>query len=254
MSVLMIGALPKGSTYVESHTHSVSEIIIVTEGEGFRTVDNKQLTFHQGEIIIIPPNVPHQSHSGGEYMEIFIQTDQPISLGADNSENGIIVLDDDEENAVSTLAKMMLFRYIRGEKNDPTLTLMYDLVVQLLAEKCAALQRDPVVEDVCRLLALHYNDSQLSLAELLESTGYNRDYVRRRFIAVRGVTPSEYLTSLRVEHAKRLLKRKDELQLSIADIGEMCGYYDSRYFSRVFKKQVGVTPEVFATNKLLEQN
>lgn len=254
MSVLMIGALPKGSTYVESHTHSVSEIIIVTEGEGFRTVDNKQLAFHQGEIIIIPPNVPHQSHSGGEYMEIFIQTDQPISLGADNSENGIIVLEDDEENAVSTLAKMMLFRYIRGEKNDPTLALMYDLVVQLLVEKCAALQRDPVVEDVCRLLALHYNDSQLSLAELLESTGYNRDYVRRRFIAVRGVTPSEYLTSLRVEHAKRLLKRKDELQLSIADIGEMCGYYDSRYFSRVFKKQVGVTPEVFATNKSLEQN
>lgn len=187
-------------------------------------------------------------------MEIFIQTDQPISLGADNSENGIIVLEDDEENAVSTLAKMMLFRYIRGEKNDPTLTLMYDLVVQLLAEKCAALQRDPVVEDVCRLLTLHYNDPQLSLAELLESTGYNRDYVRRRFIAVHGVTPSEYLTSLRVEHAKRLLKRKDELQLSIADIGEMCGYYDSRYFSRVFKKQVGVTPEVFATNKSLEQN
>ena len=43
-------------------------------------------------------------------------------------------------------------------------------------------------------------------------------------------------------------------RLSIADIGEMCGYYDSRYFSRVFKKQVGVTPEVFATNKSLEQN
>lgn len=246
MSVLMIGALPKGSTYIESHKHAVSEIILVTEGEGVRTVDNAQLSFHPGSIIIIPPNVPHQSHSGGEYMEIFIQADQPIPL-AGNSNRDVIVLEDDEENAVSTLMKMMLYRYIKGEKNDPTLSLMFDLVIQLLSEKCAALQRDPVVEDVCRLLALHYNDPQLSLAELLESTGYHKDYIRRRFIAACGVTPSEYMTSLRIEHAKRLLKRKNELQFSVADIGEMCGYYDPHYFSRVFKKQVGVAPEMFVT-------
>jgi AraC-like DNA-binding protein len=246
MSDFLIGALPKGSTYIEPHTHDVSEIILVTEGEGVRTVDNAQLSFHPGSIIIIPPNVPHQSHSGGEYMEIFIQADQPIPL-AGNSNRDVIVLEDDEENAVSTLMKMMLYRYIKGEKNDPTLSLMFDLVIQLLSEKCAALQRDPVVEDVCRLLALHYNDPQLSLAELLESTGYHKDYIRRRFIAACGVTPSEYLTSLRIEHAKRLLKRKNELQFSVADIGEMCGYYDPHYFSRVFKKQVGVTPEMFVT-------
>jgi AraC-like DNA-binding protein len=246
MPDFLIGALPKGSTYIEPHTHDVSEIILVTEGEGVRTVDNAQLSFHPGSIIIIPPNVPHQSHSGGEYMEIFIQADQPIPL-AGNSNRDVIVLEDDEENAVSTLMKMMLYRYIKGEKNDPSLSLMFDLVIQLLSEKCAALQRDPVVEDVCRLLALHYNDPQLSLAELLESTGYHKDYIRRRFIAACGVTPSEYLTSLRIEHAKRLLKRKNELQFSVADIGEMCGYYDPHYFSRVFKKQVGVTPEMFVT-------
>ena len=246
MPDFLIGALPKGSTYIEPHTHDVSEIILVTEGEGVRTVDNAQLSFHPGSIIIIPPNVPHQSHSGGEYMEIFIQADQPIPL-AGNSNRDVIVLEDDEENAVSTLMKMMLYRYIKGEKNDPTLSLMFDLVIQLLSEKCAALQRDPVVEDVCRLLALHYNDPQLSLAELLESTGYHKDYIRRRFIAAGGVTPSEYLTSLRIEHAKTLLKRKNKLQFYVADIGEMFGYYDPHYFSRVFKKQVGITPEMFVT-------
>ena len=246
MPDFLIGALPKGSTYIEPHTHDVSEIILVTEGEGVRTVDNAQLSFHPGSIIIIPPNVPHQSHSGGEYMEIFIQADQPIPL-AGNSNRDVIVLEDDEENAVSTLMKMMLYRYIKGEKNDPTLSLMFDLVIQLLSEKCAALQRDPVVEEVCRLLALHYNDPQLSVSALLETTGYNKDHIRRRFISVRGITPSEYLTQLRIKHAKRLLKRKNELQLSVADIGEMCGYYDPHYFSRIFKKETGVTPEKYAS-------
>lgn len=246
MPDFLIGAVPKGSTYIEPHTHDVSEIILVTEGEGVRTVDNAQLSFHPGSIIIIPPNVPHQSHSGGEYMEIFIQADQPIPL-AGNSNRDVIVLEDDEENAVSTLMKMMLYRYIKGGKNDATLSLMFDLVIQLLNEKCAALQRDPVVEEVCRLLALHYNDPQLSVSALLETTGYNKDHIRRRFISVRGVTPSEYLASLRIGHAKQLLKRKNELQLSVADIGEMCGYYDPHYFSRIFKKETGVSPEKFAS-------
>ena len=132
MPDFLIGALPKGSTYIEPHTHDVNEIILVTEGEGVRTVDNAQLSFHPGSIIIIPPNVPHQSHSDGEYMEIFIQADQPIPL-AGNSNRDVIVLEDDEENAVSTLMKMMLYRYIKGEKNDPTLSLMFDLAIHLLS-------------------------------------------------------------------------------------------------------------------------
>jgi AraC-like DNA-binding protein len=140
-----------------------------------------------------------------------------------------------------------LWRFIKGGKNDATLSLMFDLVIQLLNEKCVALQRDPVVEEVCRLLALHYNDPQLSVSALLETTGYNKDHIRRRFISVRGVTPSEYLASLRIGHAKQLLKRKNELQLSVADIGEMCGYYDPHYFSRIFKKETGIPPEKFAS-------
>lgn len=247
MPDFLIGALPKGSTYIEPHTHDVSEIILVTEGEGVRTVDNAQLSFHPGSIIIIPPNVPHQSHSDGEYMEIFIQTDRPITLGSGSAEDSVLILEDDEENAVTALMKMMLYRYIKGEKNDSTLSLMFDLVMQLLSEKCADRQRDPVVEEVCRLLALHYNDPQLSVSELLEATGYNKDHIRRKFISARDVTPSEYLTSLRIGHAKRLLKQKNELRFSVADIGEMCGYYDPHYFSRIFKKETGVPPEKFAS-------
>ena len=143
------------------------------------------------------------------------------------------------------LMKMILYRYIRGEKNDTTLSLMYELLIQLLVEKCAAPQADPVVEDVRRLMALHYNDPQFSVSELLASTGYHKDHVRRRFIAACGVTPVEYLTALRMENAKKLLRRKKEMRLSIADIGAMCGYYDGHYFSRVFKKYFGITPEEF---------
>ncbi|MBO5252580.1 MAG: helix-turn-helix transcriptional regulator [Clostridia bacterium] len=253
MSILSIGVLPKGSTRIEPHTHDVSEITLITEGEGTvisenknaHTVNTVQHAFHPGSIIIIPPNVPHQSYSDGGYREIFIQTDQTVPF-TDSANRDIIVLEDDNENAISVMMQMMFYRYIKGEKNDPTLSLMLELVLRLLSEKYTALQRDPVIEDVRRLLALHYNDTQLSLSALLESTGYNKDHIRRRFVAVCGITPSAYLTSLKIEHAKRLLRSKTRLQLSVADIGEMCGYTDPHYFSRVFKKETGLTPEGFA--------
>jgi len=242
MPFLMIGATPKNSKLIASHKHTFYEITVCTEGSGIALIGDTEYPFRAGSILIIPPNVPHTSRSENGYTELYIQTDSPPPHHA-------VYLEDDGERAVTALMRMMLHRYIRGEKNDLTLSMMYDLVIQLLAEKCTDPQNDPVVEDVRRLLALHYNDPQFSLSALLESTGYHKDYIRRRFVAVCGKTPNEYLTSLRIEHAKKLLQYKSNMRFSIADIGMMCGYYDPNYFSRVFKKHVGVTPEQFAEKR-----
>ena len=247
MSFLMIGAIPKKSTHIASHKHTFYEITLCTEGDGIAVIGDMEYPFHTGSILIIPPNVTHTSQSKNGYIEIYIQTDSLPMPNIDNTKHSAIYLEDDGEKAVTTLMRIMLHRYIRGEKNDFIISLMYDLVVRLLAEKCTTLQNDSVVENVCRMLALHYSDPQLSLSALLESTGYHKDYIRRRFVTVCGMTPNQYLTSLRIENAKKLLKQKNNMRFSIADIGVMCGYYDPNYFSRVFKKHVGVTPERFIT-------
>ena len=92
---------------------------------------------------------------------------------------------------------------------------------------------------------MRFNDPELSLSSILVSSGYNKDHIRRRFISAYGVTPVEYLTKLRIDNAKSILKKRKELNLSIAEIGVMCGYYDAYYFSRVFKKCVGVSPNEY---------
>ena len=120
---------------------------------------------------------------------------------------------------------------------------MCELVLHLVMEKRALPTTDPVVEQVRSFLALNYNDPELSLADALSSTGYQRDYVRRRFAAACGLTPGEYLTSLRMDRAKTLLMNQQEH--SVAEIGVLCGYYDARYFSRAFKKATGHSPEEY---------
>ena len=52
-----------------------------------------------------------------------------------------------------------------------------------------------------------------------------------------------YLINLRMSHAQRLLLH--EPGLSIKQIGEMCGYHDQGYFSRIFKKYTGKSPLEF---------
>ena len=49
----------------------------------------------------------------------------------------------------------------------------------------------------------------------------------------------EYLTNIRIEKAKDLLLNSD---IAMKELCSMCGYQDPNYFSRTFKKNVGLTP------------
>ena len=111
-----------------------------------------------------------------------------------------------------------------------------DLFLQLLSEKYFVVQYDSVVEKLRFQLTMGFNDPDLSLISLMEKTGYNKDYIRRKFVTSFGMTPVEYLTSIRIENAKKLLATRYITKTPIGEIGAMCGYYDRLYFSRIFKK------------------
>ena len=245
MSFFWMGFYSKAVTHIATHRHSFYEIILCTEGSGIMKSQNKEYPYVAGRIYIIPPEVDHGTWSKEGITEMYINIDHQIFSRMENPPNRVIGFDDDADRTLTNIMKMMLLRYIESKKSDGTLLLMYDLFLHLVMEKYSAMHTDSVVEDVKRLLVMNYNDPQLSLSKVLESTGYQKDYMRRRFIAECGVTPLEYLTALRIENAKKLIPQRKEMHLSVADIGELCGYYDGNYFSRIFKKHVGVSPEEY---------
>ena len=67
-------------------------------------------------------------------------------------------------------------------------------------------------------------------------------YFSKVFKEETGETFVEYLTGLRMEYAKNLLREKEK---SIKQICVESGYSDPNYFSRIFKKTVGVTPSEY---------
>jgi len=254
VSLKVIGTSPKTITYYGRHIHTCYEIILTVEGSGIFTVNNVEYPFCEGSIHIVPPNTPHVKSSEQGFKDIFFHCDDAVFSSICGPRNEIVSFEDDGERSLTALIKMMLYKFTSSNKNDRTLTLMYELFIRLITERCASGKADPVSESISRYLALNFNEPELSLSKVLTDTGYNKDYVRRRFIAAYGVTPGQYLTNLRIENAKKLLRQRKESGDSIADIGAMCGYYDGHYFSKIFKKQVGVEPREYASDGLKEEN
>lgn len=67
----------------------------------------------------------------------------------------------------------------------------------------------------------------------------NYDYINRVFNKVTGHSITHYVNMVRINHAKELLKAT---HLSIGEIGYLTGLNDPYYFSKVFKKYVGLSP------------
>ena len=85
----------------------------------------------------------------------------------------------------------------------------------------------------------------ISLDDVSRVVNISPYYFSKIFKEESGSTFIEYLTGIRIERAKDLLTNSDK---SMKEICSMCGYTDPNYFSRSFKKNVGVTPTEYKEN------
>lgn len=87
----------------------------------------------------------------------------------------------------------------------------------------------------------HYADN-VAMADIAAAAGMSVSRFHRFFRHHTGVTPLQYLTALRIERAKDLLRRTD---LSIVQVALEVGYQSQSSFTRVFTRTVGVTPQAY---------
>lgn len=85
----------------------------------------------------------------------------------------------------------------------------------------------------------------ITLEDLSMELNLSPQYFSKLFKEETGENFIDYLTGIRIKIAKDLLKRDD---LSIKEICYQIGYNDPNYFSRIFKKIVGVTPTEYREN------
>lgn len=79
----------------------------------------------------------------------------------------------------------------------------------------------------------------VSIAQLARSQNMSEAHFIRSFKSYNGLTPRAYALKYRMEQAQSLLSDSD---MSVGEIAAACGYADSLYFGRLFKKYIGLSP------------
>ncbi|WP_028547125.1 AraC family transcriptional regulator [Paenibacillus taiwanensis] len=97
---------------------------------------------------------------------------------------------------------------------------------------------DALFERVSRYIHEYY-DQSLTIASLAEQNNVNRNRLAYVFKRHAGMGPAEYLLKYRLHMAQEMLFTSD---VSIQQIAQSVGIADPYYFSRVFKKQKGISP------------
>jgi two-component system response regulator YesN len=129
-----------------------------------------------------------------------------------------------------------------------TLSEMRHLIESYLTAVCERIREKRtgklanLVERVRAVIELNYADGGLTAAEIGKAVYLTPTYVSLLFKQETGQTINEYLTQVRVDKAKELLR---DPQNKFYDICYAIGYTDPSYFTKLFKKATGVTPSVY---------
>ncbi len=82
----------------------------------------------------------------------------------------------------------------------------------------------------------------LTVQQVAEACHCSRTKLYEAFQKECSIGIARYITEKKMKQAQTLLKTTE---LSVAQVGEFCGYDDDNHFRRVYKKQFGITPSAF---------
>ena len=103
------------------------------------------------------------------------------------------------------------------------------------------------LQRVIEYLEAHFVD-EITASQLAKVAGLSLPHFNRRFRSLLRLSPMEYVHSLRIQEAQRLLTSTTQ---SIGEISAAIGFYDQSHFTKRFKKAVGMTPLAYRNQFML---
>lgn len=112
-------------------------------------------------------------------------------------------------------------------------------------DKTNANSKDELSDVIYRIEEYIVNNlsQQITLQILSDRFGYSPSYICNVFKIAKGAPPIEYLNTVRINKARELIEQQPDFL--IKDIAKVVGFEDPLYFSRIFKKETGLSPSEY---------
>lgn len=95
------------------------------------------------------------------------------------------------------------------------------------------------VEKVMEYMEANMDNSELTIDDFAAAMALSRTVFYRKLKAITGLSPVDFVKDMRVKRAVQLIGRGG---MTLSQIAFMTGFNDPKYFSKCFKRQMGMTP------------
>ncbi len=234
----IVSKTPADTKVYPLHSHNNYEIMLYIEGCGNLCTENRTFPFKEGTVLIVPPRIKHGSSSNDGFVNISVEGEFDRLLNFDT----VISLCDNSDGDGKALAELLLKN--RNGNNEYLNSICNTYLHFLLQRYRQDTSTGNCIDRIIKEINEHALSPDINTTNIISKYGYSEDYIRAKFKRYTGKTPIDFLNCIRIDHAIFLIRVYNGT-LPLSGISEMCGFNDYAYFSRVFKKHVGISPAVF---------
>lgn len=240
--LISIGILPRPILHFPKHTEDTWQIVYYTHGTGTLTVGDRKIPFEPGLIVCQPPHIPHEEVSPEGYCNIHFSVRTMDNLGMEVP----VFRDTPQQDILPILMQLHKEFHLRR----PNWTNITEGLLNVFRQFILALHEERghsrMVDDFIHTLILNISNHAFQPGREIQKLPISSDHFRKLFKAHTGITPVTYLTHLRIQYAVSLLRNKS---LTVKEVAWMTGFSDPYYFSRIFKKVMGESPDNWRNKK-----
>ncbi|MDP4152788.1 MAG: AraC family transcriptional regulator [Bacillota bacterium] len=226
----------------------------ILKGMGVLELDGHTFHLEKGDLFLIPPGIVarYEADLYDPWSYVWVgfngfNAEKFLKKAGLNQEHPIMKYGNDVETCIRLLAdgdRKSSSRSLRA------VSLLYECISLLIDNNCltapqvGSSSKEEYFKRAIEYINMNYSH-QISVEGIAHHIGIDRKYLHSIFKEFANLSPQEYIISFRIERACELMK---EGKLKINYIAHSVGYYDAFLFSKMFKKEKGISPAYYIKN------
>lgn len=243
------------------HSHTTHELYFLENSETTYFIDKQVIPVKAGEMFFVPKGVMHYTKYDKAlpakrhivYIDDSTLRDEIKPYLERLATNNHITLPPERIGSLMKIFEKLNYEETHDFQDKKLASVLYieQLLVMIerygkekLATNIDGIQR--TVQDVASYINANITED-LRLDTLAKKFNISTSHLSKQFKKVTGVGISEYINISRITESEKIMDETENL--SITEVALACGFNDSNYFARVFKRIKGTTPKAYYMNR-----
>lgn len=227
---------------IQSRPRRAHALVYFIEGESEYVYGDKVFSAKAGTVMYLPHNVPYTIRRFTACQCIYVDF---LCAVPSNTEPFVKNYPNSSQFGDCFFNMLAFFKQKRIGYEAEVMSLLYKTVALIQSADRAAYFPSAQYQKIApaiEYIKKNYSSGEIRMTYLAELSGVSTRYFNKLFSVFFGVSPKEYIIQMQLDTARNLLATSDS---QIGHIAAVCGFGDVYYFSKIFRKTVGMTPSEY---------